>query len=263
MLVAGFVWAGAVHAVSADPAVLDALPQADVVILGEIHDNPKHHENQARAVRAIEPAALVFEMLTLEQAARITPELRDDPDALARVLDWEASGWPAFDDYHPIFEAAPEAVIFGGGAPMDTVRQALVEGAAASFGPGARDFGLDVALPEAEQAAREALQFQAHCNALPETMLPGMVEAQRLRDAALARAVIEAHEATGGPVVLITGSGHARTDWGVPALLDKAAPGLSVMSVGQAERGAEPDAPFDVLVVTEPVPRADPCDAFR
>ncbi|MDF0603033.1 hypothetical protein P1J78_19995, partial [Psychromarinibacter sp. C21-152] len=34
------------------PAGLSDLPAADVVILGEIHDNPVHHRNQARAVAA-------------------------------------------------------------------------------------------------------------------------------------------------------------------------------------------------------------------
>ncbi len=63
------------------------------------------------------------------------------------------------------------------------------EGAAAVFGAAAARFGLDAPLPEDEQAAREAEQAEAHCGALPAEMLPGMVEAQRLRDAALARAV--------------------------------------------------------------------------
>ena len=51
---------------------LAAAPAAaqDVVILGEIHDNPAHHEVQAERVADIQPRALVFEMLTPEQAAR-------------------------------------------------------------------------------------------------------------------------------------------------------------------------------------------------
>jgi uncharacterized iron-regulated protein len=90
-----------------------------------------------------------------------------------------------------------------------------------------------------------------------------MVEAQRLRDAALARAVAHAFAATGGPVVLIAGSGHARTDRGVPAVLGRAMPRLSVLSVGQIEAPAAPDQPFDLWLVTDPAsPGADPCAAF-
>ena len=45
---------------------------AEIYILGEIHDNPDHHRVQAEAVAEIAPAALVFEQLTADQAARVT-----------------------------------------------------------------------------------------------------------------------------------------------------------------------------------------------
>ena len=69
------------------------------------------------------------------------------------------------------------------------VRRAVSEGAATVFGGAAPLFGLDAALDPEEQATREAGQMAAHCDALPEDVLPGMVEAQRLRDAALAAAM--------------------------------------------------------------------------
>lgn len=240
---------------------LGALPPADVVILGEIHDNPVHHDNQARAVAAIAPAALVFEMLTPAQAAKV-PQDRTDGAALARILDWEASGWPDFAMYHPIFTAAPGARIYGANVPRSALGAAMEDGAAAAFGDDAARFGLTTPLPAAEQAAREAEQQEAHCNALPADLLPGMVAAQRVRDAALARAAEAAFAETGGPVVVITGSGHARRDWGVPAALDHAAPALRVLSVGQMEAAPGPDAPFDLWIVTDPAPRPDPCAGF-
>lgn len=249
------------------PLAADPLPQVDVVILGEVHDNPYHHRWQAEAVAEVRPAALVFEMVLPEQAAEVTPELRDDAAALAAALDWEARGWPDFDMYHPIFTAAPAAAVFGADMPRETVRAALADGAAAVFDtlfPGeAARYGLTEDLPEAEQAAREAGQARAHCGAMPAEMLPGMVEAQRLRDAALARAAVRAHQATGGPVAVITGTGHARTDWGLPAALAQAAPELTVYSVGQFESDPGPDAPFDRVRVTAPVDRPDPCATFR
>ncbi len=253
---------GATLLLAASPAAAE-VPQADVVIIGEVHDNPAHHVNQAEIVAGLAPAALVFEMLLPEQAAAVTPALRDDAAALADAVDWEGRGWPDFAMYHPIFTAAPEASVHGGDWPRDEVRQAVSDGAAAVFGDGAARFGLDQPLPAQEQGRREALQAAAHCDALPEAMLPGMVEAQRLRDAALAQAALDAFEAAGGPVVVITGTGHARRDWGVPALLGVAAPELSVFSIGQFEVDPGPDAPFDRVIVTEQVERADPCEAFR
>jgi len=243
--------------------VLDAMRAAPVVLLGEVHDNPAHHQLQARAVAAQGPAALVFEMLTPEQAARATPNLRADPAALGAALEWAQSGWPDFAMYAPIFAAAPQARIYGGALDRAAVRRAMTEGAAAVFGAEAARYGLDQPLGTQDQAAREVLQQEAHCNALPPEMLPGMVAAQRLRDAALARAVVQALAETGGPVAVITGTGHVRRDHGIPAALALAAPELSVLAVGQLEADPGADAPFDLWVVTDPVDRPDPCAAFR
>jgi len=247
-----------------EPDALATL-SADVVILGEVHDNPLHHAHQAQAVAALAPAALVFEMLTPGQAALVTDANRGDAAALGAALDWEASGWPDFTMYHPIFTAAPDAKVYGAALPRDQVRRSVAEGAAAILGDEAERFGLTTPLPAAEQAEREAEQMAAHCNAMPADLMPGMVEAQRLRDASLARATVEAMAETGGPVAVIAGSGHARRDWGIPAALALAAPELSVLSVGQieAEGAAEADQPFDAWLVTAPTPREDPCAAFN
>ncbi len=236
------------------------LPPADVVVLGEVHDNPLHHENQARAVKALGVKALVFEMLSEPQALKVRPGM--DADKLAEVLEWEASGWPDFAIYWPVFEAGDGLPVFGGALPRDMVRRAVEAGAAEVFGPGAPMFGLDAALDVEEQALREAEQGAAHCDALPVTVLPGMVEAQRLRDAALARAVLAALAETGGPVALITGNGHARTDWGVPRALVAADPTLRVVSVAQFETQPENLVPYDRWIVTAPAARDDPCAAF-
>jgi uncharacterized iron-regulated protein len=240
---------------------LTSLPVADVVILGEVHDNPEHHQNQAVAVAAMMPKAIVFEMLSPEQASRM-PVDRSDQTALERVLQWNASGWPEFSMYYPLFTAAPGAAIYGAEVPRADVRAALDTGAAAVFGADAARYGLDRPLDPGEQAARENEQQAVHCDALPADSLPGMVQAQQLRDAALARAVLMAHQATGGPIAVITGSGHARKDWGVPAVLSVAAPDLSVLSIGQVELDAGENPPWDKWLVTAAVERPDPCAAF-
>lgn len=241
----------------------DLLAGADVVILGEVHDNPAHHLWQAEALRALAPAAVVFEMLSPDQAARVTPDLLAMPEALARALDWQASGWPDFTLYQPVFGSLDTAAIYGAALPYDVVRAAVSDGAAARFPGDAGVFGLDRPLPQDQQALREEMQAEAHCNALPATLLPGMVEAQRLRDAGFAATVLEALETSGGPVVLITGNGHARTDWAVPAMIALAAPEVVVISAGQFESEPDPDVPFDLWHVTEPALREDPCAAFQ
>lgn len=238
------------------------LAGAEIVLLGEAHDNPGHHERQAEAVGVLQPAAIVFEMLTSEQAARVTDGLRGDRQALADALGWEVSGWPDFAMYHPIFTAAPAAGVYGASLPREAARVALADGIANAFGAEAAAYGLTDPLPAEAQAAREAEQADAHCGALPEAMLPGMVDLQRLRDAMLARAALKALDATGGPVVVITGNGHARRDGGVPEVLARVRPDTRVIAVGQDEAGRI-EGRFDILWPGDPVDRGDPCAAFR
>ncbi len=236
---------------------------ADVVFLGELHDNPAHHLRQAEYVAELSPTALVFEMLTQAQADLVTPELVADEAALEAALGWNASGWPDFSMYYPIFAAAPEAAYFGAAVPRDVARAAMAEGMASAFRGDADAYGLTAVLPEGQQAEREALQLAAHCDAMPVEMLPVMVDIQRLRDAELAYSAFQAFEAHGGPVVVITGNGHARMDWGAPVYLMAAAPGLRVMSLGQGEEDVPPSGLFDVVESAPEVDRGDPCAAFR
>ena len=221
-------------------------PLADVVVLGEVHDNPTHHLEQARLISELRPTAVVFEMLTPVQAARAGPDTPRD-ERLGALLEWEASGWPDFTTYLPIFEAMPPgAAILGGGG--DDVRDLSA-------------FGLDVPLPPGQQAAREALQAAAHCDALPADVLPAFVARQRETDARLARATLDALAAHGPPVALIAGNGHARTDWGVPAAIARAAPDVSVHAVVQGEGGDVP--PGDAVLTSAAPERGDPCAALR
>lgn len=237
---------------------------ADVVIIGERHDNPAHHEAQARLVAELAPTALVFEMLSEAQAARITPDLRADPEALAIALDWAASGWGDFAPYYAIMAAAPEAAIFGAGLPRDEAAMVLGMDPRDSFGADADAYGLTEALDEADRQAREDEMAAAHCGKLPEEMLGPMVDIQRLRDAMLARGALRALAAHGAPVVVITGNGHARPDRGVPAVLATALPEVSVRAIGQGEDGVAPEGGFAEVLDAPGVDRSkeDPCAGF-
>lgn len=248
-------------AASLPAEVLADMARADVVLLGEIHDNPQHHLTQAEAVSALAPAAVVWEMLTAEVAAKLTPEVIADPAVLAEVTDWGNSGWPPLALYLPVFQAASEAAQYGALVPRDAARGAMKTGAEEAFGENAARFGLTQPLAAGEQAEREADQQENHCNAMPEAMLPMLVEIQRLRDAVLARAVLWALDETGGPVAVITGNGHARADRGVPVYLRRAAPEVSLYVLGQSEAG-QVSGVFDAVVDAPATEREDPCEAF-
>lgn len=255
------------------------LRSADVVILGEVHDNVVHHALQAELVAATGPDALAFEMLAPGDEALVTRLRRQDAPAsvIGAALDWEGRGWPAFALYAPIFAAAPEAEITGGAVPPESLRRAMEDGAAiaapAALGASAPLYRLDIAWDAETQAEAAADQVRAHCDAIPEAAGRRMVEAQRLRDAAFADAVLRARALSDdGRVVLIAGAGHGRIDRGVPVFVETAAPGLSVVSVAFVEvqdgetdwrAYAGPRPRHDYLWFTAAQPRPDPCIAFR
>ena len=152
-------------------------------------------------------------------------------------------------------------MIVGAAESREAVRGVFSDGPAVHFGPEAQRFGMDKPLPDDQQAAREQLQFEAHCEAMPLDLMGGMVDLQRYRDAKFAAAALRALEAFGPPVAVIAGNGHARTDWGVPAAIRLAAPDVSVHAVGFVEGSAH--APFDEVHIVPPVDRGAPCEAFK
>lgn len=250
----------ALFALPATAEIPQAARDAQVVVLGEQHDNPDHHRRQAEWVAALQPSALVFEMLTPDQAARADVDWTTQAD-LDAAIGWTGSNWPSFDMYFPIFAAAPDAVVYGAGVPREALRGQLETPLAEN--PLASEFGLDTSLDAEVQGARQALQAAAHCGALPDEVLPVMVDAQRLRDAALADVALRALKATGGPVAVITGNGHARMDWGMPALMAFAAPEVRIFALGQGENGNAAEGVF-ALTLDAPAPeRGDPCAAFN
>ncbi len=239
--------------------VPDAAQQADIVILGEIHDNADHHRVQAEWIAEVTPTAVVFEMLRPSEAAALSAVPRD-AQALTDTL--ATAHWSNITDYVGVMLAS-DAVLLGAAELPDHVRASVSLGAAEVFGADAASYGLSDPVEPEDLKTRKTLQFQAHCEAMPLEMMGGMVEAQRFRDAAFARATLDALAKFGAPVVLVTGNGHARKDWGVPSYLARVAPDTAVVSLGQSEDGQAPNGPFDEIRDAPAPKRGDPCTAFK
>ncbi|MEL6477404.1 MAG: ChaN family lipoprotein [Pseudomonadota bacterium] len=271
---AGVIWDVAAGREIDAETLADRLRAADVAILGEIHDNPRHHVRQAQMVSEIAPAGVAFEMVpeASEEGISVYLEQGGRVGEIGPAIGWNRLGWPDWSYYRPIFEAAPGAQFTGGAVPSTELSTAIRQGAATAFGAGADRYGLSSAPDAATQEALEDEMIASHCNKLPRQAAGGMVEAQRLRDARFASAVERAHLA-GGPTVLITGNGHARADRGVPAYLALSQPDLSVAALGQVEvvegldtperYGAAEALPYDYVWFSARVDRPDPCASFN
>ena len=239
---------------AAAPASAQIPTDVDILVLGEIHDNPDAHLGQAAVLLDLKPSAVVFEMLSQDEGQRAN----SDRTAIADF--WSNTSWPDYSIYKPIFEAIGDATIVGAAVPRTKIREIYDQGASAVFGPDAPRFGLDLDLPQSQQEAREVLKFRAHCEAMPRELMSGMVEVQRFRDAWFAKTALEALEIHGPPVAVITGNGHARLDWGIPAVVEQVTPSVVVFSIAFAETSG--DAPFDEIRIVPEAERDDPCSSF-
>jgi uncharacterized iron-regulated protein len=245
-----------------------------------VHDNPHHHAGQAAVVRAAaadgRPVVVAFEMLDRDQQAEIDAYAAKGGDAagFAEAVAWRARGWPDPASYQPLFEAvfAVGAEIVAADLPKPVIRQVGRDGLDAAPDALAARFSLRRPLDPAAERQMRDIQFAAHCGLLPESAMGPMVAVQRLRDAALAEAVLDARSrAPAARVVLIAGGGHVRNDHGVGALLRRSAPDIAVLTVGFGEsaepvdRGAAAERrdEFDIFWITGPAERPDPCAEMK
>ncbi len=280
--------------------LLAALEAAQFILIGEVHDNPLHHRIQAWIVRALarkRKPAVVFEMIGVDQTEALARYL-SRPDAraagLGPALDWEKRGWPAWSIYQPIAEAALASglAIRAGDAPREQIRAVGREGLGTLDEAQRERLGLGAPLNEALSRALEQELIEGHCNLLPAAAIKPMMGVQRFRDASLADSLISAaREAGGGAAILITGNGHARSDFGVAWYLRRRAPGARIVTVlaieadevadngaaavprpesgdfvrlaAKAPKGPDGRPAADYLWFTKPWPREDPCEQLR
>ena len=259
---AGRIWDPAAHRMVEPEEALGRAARARYVVLGEVHDNAEHHRLQRAVLETLArlgPArALAMEQFDARHQDSIdAARTRNaDAEALAEAGNFDRKGW-GWPLYRPLVEWA-----LGRGWPLIAANLSRAEARAIVDDP-ARS-----GLPAADAAVREALErdlIAGHCGERPEAKrLAGLVEAQRARDARLARA-LSASPNVGG--VLIAGNGHARKDRGVPLHLpaDLVAIGFLEVEPEKSEprdyfaEGFATPASYDYVWFTARAERLDPC----
>jgi uncharacterized iron-regulated protein len=244
-----------------------------IVYLGESHDNPYHHMDQARVLEAMltEGArpALAFEMLAQDQQPAVEEAMRDgaDPAAVGKRLAWVDRGWPDFEMYRPLFDQARRYGLPVVAIDLDqqTVRRIAKDGLGA-LPADERSRLVSRLAPEADRERGIARDIEAaHCGLLPAGAVPGMVDAWHARNVTMARRILQALERA-PQVVVIVGRGHQALG-GLADQVDALRPGARQLIVELVEAGAEePDraAPSNHIVWPRPpVERPDPCAPLR
>lgn len=256
--------------------------QPDILLLGEVHDNPIHHAYRSLWLDVSwkgvgSRPALVAEHIRADQQAALNDFRGLDPPGAAadlfRLLEWDKSGWPEQKIFEPLFAAAIAAKLPI--IPGDPAKGKVREVARGGFDViPAEDRGrmrLDTTLPELLAADLAAELKGSHCGLLPETAVPGMSRAQHYRDAHLADQLIKA-AGLQDVALLVAGNGHVRADRGVPWHVrqrDPAKKVVSVMLIEVEDGKTDPDSyvprdpagkpAADFILFTPRAERKDPC----
>lgn len=239
--------------------LVEAMRASDVVLLGERHDNARHHALRGALVEAVGPQAVVVAE-HLPRGARLPEGVSLEAGLRGAGFDAMAWQWPL---HEPLFAAVVRGGVrlVGGNLAVDEARRIARAGESAWDAEVATVLR-QAPLAAAAQRALDADLLAGHCGHLSAQRLPAMRAAQRARDAAMWLA-LRAHPAH--PAILVAGNAHVRLDYGVGQLIDALQPQARRLSVGFLEADEPLEAAagrYTHVWVTAPLPRVDPCTAF-
>ncbi len=271
---AGKIWDMNSRSFMDEAMLLARINKANVLLLGEVHDNPLHHEQQQKLLKARIASgarpALMMEQLNADSQTALNQALagsnRDEVvksvNSLIKFTDWEL--------YSPLLAIAIDnkLPVIAANVSNQQLQPVVWRGYAAYDAGELKRLAVEEVWNESRQNFLLTNMGGAHCGKLKDDLRAGMTRSQRLRDALMADSAISS---IGRGVVAIVGSSHARRDIGLPLYFAARAPTARIFSVGLVEvspgrtdpkaynDSATGEAPYDVIWFTPRVQRADPC----
>ena len=276
---AGKIWDMANHRYIDETELADRVSHADVVLLGETHDNALHHEYQLKLLKAridfaesggLKPALMMEQLnaddqYALDQALSVSDrnEAIQKATALVKFNDWMA--------YQPFLVMAIDSKlpVIAANIPNQRAQPVIWRGFAAYDATELKRLAIEDVWNEQRQKFLVDNMGGAHCGKLRDELREGLTRGQRLKDALMVDSAISS---AGRGVVAIVGSSHARHDIGLPLYFSAREPTANILSVGfvevrpevtnpkvYEEDSATGQAPYDVIWFTPRVDRVDPC----
>ena len=246
---------------SLTPAQLvEQLAAAELVLVGEQHDNPDHHRLQLwllQALAAQRPqGSLLLEMLNPDQQDRVVAAHAatldgqapaDLPAALAWQKNWD---WALYGPIVSYALAQPYPL-----QAANLNRSEIMQIYAARPALQGR---LSTTAPVRETLLADIRE--SHCGLLPEAQMPAMLAVQQQRD----RRMAERLRAAPTPALLLAGGFHARRDLGVPLHLADQGVDAGTLVLQLAEVGKPVSAASaDFVWYSAALPEKDHCASLR
>jgi uncharacterized iron-regulated protein len=257
--------------------LFEQLLTADYLLLGEHHDNPHHHQHQARIISHLHNkqrlASVSFEMISSTQHRLLQQHQWQTVDEFIAILDREKNSWGYTKFYKDVFSN----VLLAGFEihPANLPKKQLMAYAMQEEQvPDDIQQIMDAAsFSEQQKTSLKNEIIAAHCNLIRADSSSPMLSIQRIRDAVMSRSLLESRSKMR---ILIAGASHTRKDRGVPFYLARQKSQGKVISVAfievqqdkpqisdYYERWDSQQLPFDYAWFTPAVDRGDPCEKLR
>ena len=235
-------------------ARLDALLPADVLLVGEQHDAPAHHDLEQEIISSLASRGLLAAVaLEMADAGVSTALLKSSStDAQARkALQWDDAAWP-WTAYGPAVMTAVRAgvPVLGANLPREQMAASMKDGS------------LDTRLTGPALKAQQQGIRSGHCNLLPESQITPMARIQVAKDITMADTV-EQLLLPGKTVVLLAGSGHVDRRLGVPQHLRPSLNAKALLLRAGAAADTDQAEAFDGAWATPALPETDYCAGLK
>lgn len=248
---------------------------AQVIYLGEKHDNPRHHELQLEVLRTLvargRRPAIGFEVFAMNQTSTLMAyatwkahptqhgkRQRSPEERLRNTLGWGEEREQSWSFYGPLLQFAREheLVVFG----IDLPRSLRVRISRVGIGGLTNVERLQLPADEFEDGAygdfvRSRLKAM-HCDYGSDDYIERLYASWRVRNDAMATAISETvKQQNGEPVIVILGSAHVQHDMGAYARVAERLPDAEQVNLAFREVPAEP-TPLENAVHPHDIPGA-------
>jgi len=257
---------------------------ANVLLLGEIHDNRVHHVLQQKLLKAriksagdtaLKPA-LMMEQLDASSQPEIDKALANADRGVALSDVTKLIRFSNWIDYQPFLAIAVDNKIpvIGVNTPNRDLQPVIWRGYSAYDADKLKRLAVEQVWNEKRQKYLETNMGGAHCGKLRDGLRVGLTRSQRLRDALMVDSAMSFFDRKGFErgMVAIVGSSHARRDIGLPLYFSARMPSAKIISLAFIEvspdvkdprvyesESATREMPFDLVWFTARVERKDPC----